>query len=632
VQETTKPAIDDAISGGRAAEALADMRLLYSQSPTLANAQFVLSRLPRVSKLTRRVSARVAFLRSFTIEPVIPHLRASAGLHGVDLEIKVGDFNTYVRDMLSPASFLTEFESEIVVVAAQTRDVIPELWPESGSIRDAEMDRAAEERFEQLRAGILEVRAHGSAAVIVHNLEMPDRPAAGILDAQSPQGESALIRRFNERLAALAAETRGVYVLDYDALVARHGRLRWHDEQKWLTARMPIAADCLPVLAEEYVRFVLPLTGKTCKALVCDLDNTLWGGVIGEDGMAGIRLDSEFPGAAFRAVQRAVIDLRDRGIILAVASKNNEADALAAIDGHPGMLLKSADFAALRINWNDKARNLTEIAEELNIGIDSIAFLDDNPVERRRVRVAIPEACVIELPPDPIGYAAALRSCPAFERLTLTKDDKERGRYYAGQRRRGELARAAASLEDFYRSLEQVVEIARVTTETLARAAQLTQKTNQFNLTTRRYSEQELAGLMAESSCDVLCARVRDRYGDNGIVAIAILRMGSDRACEIDTFLMSCRVIGRTVESALIASILDYARAKGAAGVRGWFCPTAKNAPAKSFYADHCFVVCECEPEVKPAENAVCWRFDLARELPRAPEWITLERSGLGPD
>jgi HAD superfamily phosphatase (TIGR01681 family) len=214
---------------------------------------------------------------------------------------------------------------------------------------------------------------------------LPALPSHGIFDAQSEVGQATAIREINEKLRQIARGHNGVYILDYDSLVARHGRVRWHDERKWLMARLPVSAENLVHLAKEWMRFIHPLSGKICKALVTDLDNTLWGGVVGEDGPDGIQLGPEYPGAAYQSLQRVLLDLYRRGIILAVCSKNNTSDAMEVLEEHPGMILRPRHFAALRINWNDKAENLREIAAELNIGIDSLAFLDDNPVERERV-------------------------------------------------------------------------------------------------------------------------------------------------------------------------------------------------------------------------------------------------------
>jgi FkbH-like protein len=588
--------IDDLIALGNASDAIRLLNHVWRTQGSASVAGFVASRYEKLRDQLGFVRQRWAFLRSFTVEPIIPIFKAGAYVSGVALETHLGEFNAWQQEALDPDNTLYRFQPDVVVLAVLTRDV------------------AIEGALERFRDAIGAFRKHSSAALIVHLLEQPVIAPAGVFDAQDEQGAGEAIRSINRGLRAIAREYRGVYLLDYDALVARYGRENWGDERKWLTVRLPIASAHLPHMAAEWLRFLHPLSGKSAKCVAVDLDNTLWGGVIGEDGMNGIRLGPEYPGAAFQQVQRALLDLTQRGVLLAVCSKNNPADAMEAISGHPGMLLQPHHFAALRINWNDKAQNLREIAEELNIGLDSIAFLDDNPVERQHVREHAPEAIVIELPEDPMQFARAIHDCPWLERLSLSEEDRRRGALYAAQRQRAELERSVTSKEDFYRSLEQVCEIAPVDESTIARVAQLTQKTNQFNLTTKRYTEQQIGEMTECPGWSVWSLRVKDRYQDNGLVGVAISKL-QDGVCEIDTFLMSCRVIGRTVETALLARIAADAKGKGAVELRGLFIPTRKNVPAAGFYRDHGFT----------EEADGLWKIDLREKRIDLPQWITLK-------
>jgi FkbH-like protein len=532
---------------------------------------------------------RLAILRSFTVEPAVPLLRASAFSVGIDLTVQLGDFNAYAQELLDAGSSLYRFEPQTVILAVQSYE------PDA------------------LRTWLSVFRERSAANLIIHTIEAPVVTRQGVLDAQTRGGEWEAVQRLNAELRNIAREFRGVYILDYDALVARHGRQSWRDERKWLTMRMPVAAQQLIHLAQEWMRFLHPLTGKLAKVLVTDLDNTMWGGVIGEDGMEGIQLSAEYPGAAYQAVQQAMLDFYQRGILLAISSKNNPSDAMEALEKHPGMILQPRHFGAQRINWNDKAQNLREIADELNVGIDSLAFLDDNPVERQHVREQLPEVTVIELPENPMDFARALRDCPVFERLALSDEDAKRGEYYAAERDRKKLEQTASSPEEFYRSLEQELEVRRVTPMTLARIAQLTQKTNQFNTTTKRYSEQQIQA-MEQNAHRVYSLRVKDRYADNGLVGVAILAEKGE-VCEIDTLLLSCRVIGRTVETAFLSKLAEEARTAGATRLEGWFLPTKKNAPAKDFYAQHGFEAAAETPE------GTRWSFDLNKPAP-CPDWI----------
>jgi len=370
-------------------------------------------------------------------------------------------------------------------------------------------------------------------------------------------------------------------------------------------------------MVSEWMKFIHPLTGAICKVLAVDLDNTLWGGILGEDGMDGIQVGPEYPGAYYRSLQRAILDLSQRGILLAVCSKNNHDDAMAALQNHPNMLLRPEHFAAFRINWQDKAQNIREIAAELNLGTDSIAFFDDNPVERERVRGEMPEVKVISVPEQPQNYAKAVREFPFFERLKLSAEDREHTRMYHDQQRRTQLAETVNSLEDFYRSLDQEVVIAPVGPDTIARVAQLTQKTNQYNVTTRRYTEQQIEEFASQPGGGVYSVRVKDRFGDNGIVGVLITRVDED-ICEIDTFLLSCRVIGRTIETAMLGFASSASKAKGARFLQGWFFPTKKNSPVRELYASHRFNAIDAKDE------ATLWSLNLAEADIPCPEWIRL--------
>jgi FkbH-like protein len=618
--------VDDLIAQGAFDLAARRLAGLWRRDPAPGTANFVTSRLDELREKPGNKLAltkfRLAILRSFTVEPIVPLLRAEAFVYGIDLEVHVGDFNTYVQDMLDGQSSLYRFAPHAVVLAVRSGEAAPELWRDFADLAPEAARQAAERVVQGYEQWIGAFRKHSQAALIVHSLERPSSPSLGILDSQSEARQSGLIRQINRELLRIAEGFHGVYGLDYDALVARHGSEHWHDERKWLTARLPIAAGYLLQMAREWMRFVVPisapLSGRTAKVLVVDLDNTLWGGVIGEDGMAGIKVGPEYPGAAYQALQRALLDLSRKGILLAVCSKNNLDDAMEALEKHPGMLVRAKHFAALRINWTDKSQNLREIAQELNVGIDALAFLDDNPFEREQVRAALPEITVIDLPRNPLEYASAVRNCAAFERLTLSSEDQQRTEMYAAQKQRAGAEQNFQSKEDFFRFLEQEAELEPVSELTLARVAQLTQKTNQFNLTTRRYTEPQIAGMAKQPDWHIFSIKVRDRFGDHGLVGVAIAHDQGEQ-CEVDTFLLSCRVIGRTVETALLAHLAESARRRGCKRLVGWFLPTKKNAPARDFYEQHGF------ERQKTDGTGSLWAFDLESSTLHSPDWIKLK-------
>ena len=610
--------VDRRIAAGSAYSAAAGLAEIWRNEAGTAAAGFLLSRYEQLRATLPLTIYRLAIVRSFTVEPAVPLLRAEAFVRGIDLRVHVGDFNAYPQEILDPESSLYRFKPDAMILAARTADLAPELWENYADIAPGAVSEVIQRVSNSFAQWIGAFRERSAATLIVHSLESPTRPGMGVVDAQQSAGQSAAIRQINDQLKKIANEHRGAFVLDYDALVARYGRMRWHDERKWLVARMPIAADHLIYMAREWMRFVGPLSGRIAKVLVADLDNTLWGGVIGEDGMTGIKLGPEYPGAAYRAVQRAMLDLSRRGILLAIASKNNPDDAMEALQRHPGMVLKASDFSAVRISWNDKAQSLREIAAELNVGIDSLAFLDDNPAERQQVRTALPEVLVLDLPDDPLEFASALLDCPAFERLTLSREDAQRTNLYASQRERTQAERSFQSKEDFFHYLDQIAEFFKVSPATVERIAQLTQKTNQFNLTTRRYTEQQISDMAARPEYHVLAIKVRDRFGDQGLVGVAISR-DEGGTCEIDTFLLSCRVIGRAVETALLAKVAESARARGCQRLLGRFVATKKNIPARDFYAQHGF-----QPEAENQSGST-WGLDLRQHTIATPEWIALK-------
>lgn len=588
-----------------------------------SSAAWVANRFQELAPALSAPTCEVLVLRSFTLEPVAPLAQACAAEWGVNLRLRFGEFNAWTQEMLDPGSLAYRDPTpDVILVAVQTRDVSPALWFEAGAMSADDLAAEADLAAESILGPLRTLRQRSKAHIIVHGLEKPVLPAVGVLESTGglQLTQSGAIERANARLREAAHEMAGVYVLDIDALVARHGRDRWYDEDKFLTVRLPMAADALMPLAREWMRYVLPAIGRQAKCLVLDLDNTLWGGIVGEDGPAGIKLGVEHPGAHYVAIQRASLDLYNRGILLALCSKNNPDDAMEIIRGHAHMALRPEHFAAVRVNWTDKAQNLREIARELNIGIDSLVFLDDNPVEREMVRSLAPEVTVLEPASSrPRDMLESIRRCPLFERLSLSSDDRKRGQMYAQQRQRAELESSASSIEDYLRSLEMRADIGVLDpssdTALVERVAQLTQKTNQLNMTTKRYGVQDIRAMAEDPAWRVYWIGVQDRFGDNGIVGVMIVNT-SGAGWDIDTFLMSCRVIGRTVETCMLATLAEHAVRAGATSLNGWFLPTRKNPPAEAIYRDHGFAA------IRETADGILWSIDLPSETLRHPEWI----------
>jgi FkbH-like protein len=356
--------------------------------------------------------------------------------------------------------------------------------------------------------------------------------------------------------------------------------------------------------------------GLTRKCVVLDLDNTLWGGVVGEDGPQGIRLGSTAPGSEYVEFQRFLATLPQRGILLAIASKNNPDDALEVIRGHEAMVLREGAFSALRINWRPKPENLASIAEELNIGVDSLVYVDDNPDEREQMRQLLPQVLTVDLPRDPALYRSTLERLPELQVLGITEEDRLRAGQYVAKREREQIRVQAASVDDYLRSLGIKVAIDPLTEPDVSRVAQLFQRTNQFNVTTRRYDAGAVLRILGDSAWRSWTLRASDRFGDHGLVATALARANGTE-WTLDSFLMSCRVIGYGIETALLADIIAAATAAGATRLRGEFIPTKKNVPARDLFARHGFQLAD-----KRSDGGELWTYDFAAGPLAFPHWI----------
>ena len=387
-----------------------------------------------------------------------------------------------------------------------------------------------------------------------------------------------------------AAANGKVDILDCERLSARIGKALWMDPRYWHLSKQAVSLQALPLLARHLTAIIAANLGLARKCLVLDLDNTLWGGVIGEDGLTGINLGGDHVGESFIAFQEAIRLLKQKGVVLAVCSKNNEADAREPFERHPEMRLKLDDFAVFTANWEPKPDNLRRIAQSLNIGLDALVFVDDNPAECAAVRQALPEIDVLELPADPAHYARTLWDYLGFESATLTAEDAARTDQYRARAAVTQLEQGVGSVEELWESLDMQATIAPFNELDLPRIVQLIGKTNQFNLTTRRYNQAQIESFVRNPACIHFTLRLRDRFAEHGLVSLLIaVRQG--QTFEIDTWLMSCRVIGLSVEQSMLAHLCQQAAGGGVTRLRGLYLPTAKNGLVKDLYAKLGFVL-----------------------------------------
>lgn len=531
---------------------------------------------------------RIAALRNFTLEPLVPILEGELALAGRRAVVTVGGLDTMVQDTLGGDGSPLRDDPDLVLVAAwlpglslRLSERFASLGPEAAR---AEVEQVTD-TLAQIFAG---VRARTRAPILANNFPLPPHPAYGVADAQSTALQTHTILELGRRLLDLRARIPDLYVVDYLGTFARVGAAAAWDQRGWQVARAPLGARALGELGRHHAALIRALLGRARKVLVLDCDNTLWGGVIGEDGLGGVKLGEAHPGSSYQAFQRAVLDLKDRGVVLALASKNNEADVLEVLRAHPGMLIREEHLAAWQIHWGDKASSVRALAGELRLGLDAVVFADDSEFECNLVREALPEVAVVHLKGDPSGFAGLLHEGAHFDALVASDEDRRRTEMYRAERQRERIKAGAGSLEDYLAGLGLVAEVAAVDAVNLPRIAQLTQKTNQFNLTTRRYTEADIAAFAADPRARVYGLRLRDRVDDLGLIGAAILRLDGDEA-HIDTFLLSCRALGRGAETVLLAHVAGVARRLGAARLRGEYRPTARNAQVADFYARHGF-------------------------------------------
>ncbi len=568
---------------------------------------------------------RIALLGSATLDYVRSYLEVSCRLAGLTPTFYEGDFGQYAQDILQPNGSLYAFNPEVVILSIHGRTFFPALYDDPFTADVAARHAAVDDVVERVAALLKPLTSQTSALVLLHTFATPQYSPLGTLDLRDEFGQTAIFSAINAGLAErVRRDFPSVYLLDEDRVYGRIGKRNVTDPRLWFMARIGVSEGALSELTSEYMRFIKALKGQTRKCLVLDLDNTLWGGVIGEDGPQGIAIGQDAPGNAFRAFQEVILGLYRRGVILAINSKNNEADALEVLDHHPEMLLRSEHFAAMRINWEDKASNLRSIAQALNIGIDSLVFVDDNPAECAQVRAQLPEVLTVELPRDPALYRSVLLQLTDFDTLALTEEDRMRGQMYSQQHQRQQWetthSSESATLGDYLVDLDLHVRIERADGFAIPRIAQLIGKTNQFNLTTRRHSEPAVRAFAASDTAVVYSVRVSDRFGDHGLVGAAIVVKKDASTWEIDTLLLSCRVLGRGVETALLSVIAADARAEGAQTLRGVYLRTAKNEPARDFYRQHGLSLVDGS-----TDDAQEWELNLLSSDVASPTWLTLE-------
>jgi FkbH-like protein len=548
---------------------------------------------------------KLGLVSNATTDFLKPMLEASALRYGLSLELSVADFGQIVQEALDAGSLINRARPDAVLLAIDHRGL-----PFRTNDRSQQLPFDPGAALDQIAATCEAFEKRSGATCLVQTLPTPPQLLFGSLDAALAGTLRASIARFN---AVLASDftARGNVLVDVDWLAQCVGLENWYDDRYWFFARLPFSHTVLPLYADFVCRIAGAMRGKSRKCLVLDLDNTLWGGVIGDDGLKGIALSEGDPrGETYRAIQTAAADLRRRGVVLAVCSKNDESTAREPFRSHPGMVLKEEDITVFIANWDDKATNLERIARRLDLGLDSMVLLDDNPAERALVRTLLPEVAVPELGDDPSLYIRTLSAAGYFESVGFTKEDVARADQYKGNSDRAQLLETSRNLDDFLRSLEMNVDFAPFDAMGRKRITQLINKTNQFNVTTRRYTEKQVASLETSSDHYTLQVNVRDRFGDNGMIGVVICEIRPGE-WEIDTWLMSCRVLNRKIEEAICNRIAIDARRAGVGKVIGTYLPTDRNGIARDLFQRLGFDASDAHPG--DLQGSTRWVLDVAR-------------------
>ncbi|WP_172842135.1 HAD-IIIC family phosphatase [Bradyrhizobium lablabi] len=525
------------------------------------------------------VRIRILLLSASTASHLSDALIGTAMRFKFLLEVTIAEYEEPEPWLERNRSELKENPPDFVLVASDSR-MLKLTSPLDDQAAATQMVEAAIARISR----VAEVAAAATGRPVILQTLAGDPDAIQFnMDLGLPGSPRSLADEFNRRLVQRAlGESR--LVLDVGALASLVGHSAWSAGRYWYAAKYPFATSMIPLYADNVMRILAAQMGRSRRVLVLDLDNTIWGGIVGDDGIEGLALGSGSPlGEAHAALQRMALSLKERGIILCVSSKNDEAIALDAFRNHPEMILKEDDIVAFRVNWEDKAANIKTIADAIDLGLDSFVFLDDNPAERKRVRDALPAVAVPELPEDPSDWLSVFQAAGYFEQASFSKEDQLRAGFYKANALRAAQLERIGDHDEYLRSLGMTLSIAPFDSAGHKRIAQLISKSNQFNLTTRRYSEAEIAAMPSNPEIFTLQARLEDIFGDNGMISAVICRQ-SGRSWEVDTWIMSCRVLGRRVEETILQYLVEQARMRGMTEITGRYIPTAKNGLVRDHF------------------------------------------------
>ncbi|MCV0411894.1 HAD-IIIC family phosphatase [Nitrosarchaeum sp.] len=526
---------------------------------------------------------KLAFLSSFTINGLAEVVKTKCHYKKVFCNTYVGSYNQYNQEILNNKSNLYKFNPELTFLILDVRSIFDELYYFPHRFSLEQKNNFISNKVNELINLVTYFKTNSNSKLILSNLPLMSQNSHIISESKTEFNNNQMILQFNKLLEDKIRNLESVFIFNMNDFVIKYGEENVFNYQNYFFGDIKIALNFIPHLGNMLMSFIIAFLGISKKCIVLDLDDTLWGGIVGEDGFDGISLGPQPPGNSFVEFQKYLKAMSERGIILSINSRNNVHDALNVIRNHPYMILKEEDFSCIVINWGDKVENLREISKKLNIGLDSMVFFDDDPVNREYVRNRLPDVQVPEMPSDPSDYCRVLLDMNEFSSYEITEEDLKRKEMYSQQQKRIELQQNSSNLDDFLNTLNLHVILKNADSYSIPRISQLTLKTNQFNLTTKRYQKSEIDAFSKSQNMLVGSAQVLDKFGDSGITGVYIIKKTNSKEWEIDSFLLSCRVMGREIEKVMMEHIINLARKNNVEILKAKFIPTEKNEPIKSF-------------------------------------------------
>jgi FkbH-like protein len=532
---------------------------------------------------------KIGIIRNITVDNYLPLLKYLILKENFNVEILQGAFDMIMQEVLSSHSSISKFEPDLLIVFLNIELISPNIYYRYAELTEGDISDEKEYLLQYLHKLFEAIKINIHSKVIFHLFELPTNPSYDIAEIQNRNGQRNFIDQINTSIIKFSKDYKDIYFVDLNIIREKLGDSNYYDRRYWYIGKVPYTLDALKEIAREQFKIIKALYGRTKKCLVLDCDNTLWGGIIGEDGIEDIKIGNTYPGNMYLDFQRQILNLFNKGVILAINSKNNEAEVLEVLEKHPEMLLKRKHFACVYANWNNKVENLKQIALDLNIGMDSIVFIDDSEFECNLIKESIEEVTVIQLPKETYKYADIIADCGLFDKLQYTDEDKNRSDLYRVNIDRKKYQESFSDINSYYKSLEMKIDIRHIDEFSVSRVSQLTQRTNQFNLTTKRYSEDDIRFFMQSEKHDVLILSLSDKFGEMGIVGVQILDFTSSIDARIDSFMMSCRIIGRGVENVFLRTGIEKCITKNYKRILGLFTLSKKNLLVSDFYNSNGF-------------------------------------------